>query len=199
MQKYVIICGILTCISILQGGFMNISRLHGPATMYKHEHPTPKNINLTFKEQITRGQRVSDWLAKVVGSWPFIIYQSIVIVVWMAANVYLVYKGTNDSSFFESWDPYPFILLNLVLSFQAAYTGPVVMMSQNRQAEKDRLMAENDYEINKTAEEEIKIIMDHLVYQDTLIKELIDRIEKLNPNPPVAEVSLTAQSQQTLP
>jgi len=178
---------------------MNISRLHGPATMYKHEHPTPKNINLTFKEQITRGQRVSDWLAKVVGSWPFIIYQSIVIVVWMAANVYLVYKGTNDSSFFESWDPYPFILLNLVLSFQAAYTGPVVMMSQNRQAEKDRLMAENDYEINKTAEEEIKIIMDHLVYQDTLIKELIDRIEKLNPNPPVAEVSLTAQSQQTLP
>jgi uncharacterized membrane protein len=167
---------------LLQGGFMNISKLQGPAETYKHQHPTVKNVNHEFKKQITRGQRISDLLAKIVGSWPFIIYQSIVIVVWMAVNVYLVYKGTNDSNFFSTWDPYPFILLNLVLSFQAAYTGPVVMMSQNRQAEKDRLMAEHDFEINKKAEEEIKIIMDHLVHQDIMTKEIIDRLEKLSPD-----------------
>lgn len=178
---------------------MNISKLQGPAATYKHQHPVAKNVNHEFKKQITRGQRISDSLARIVGSWPFIIYQSIVIMVWMTVNVYLIYKGTNDSNFFNSWDPYPFILLNLVLSFQAAYTGPVVMMSQNRQAEKDRLMAEHDYEINKKSEEEIKIIMDHLVHQDIIMKELIDRIEKLIPDSPVTAISLATQTQQTLP
>ena len=153
--------------------------LKGPAAIYKHEHAAVRNINEEFQKKGTRGQRVADKVAKVVGSWPFIIFQSVIILVWMGANVYLVYMAGTDSDFFVSWDPYPFILLNLALSFQAAYTGPVVMMSQNRQNEKDRLMAEQDYEINKKAEVEIKIIMDHLVYQDAKINALLDEIKTL--------------------
>lgn len=170
---------------------MNISKLQGPAATYKHDYPTIKNVNNEFKNQSTRGQRVSDSLTKIVGSWPFIIYQSIILVIWMAANVFLIYKGTNDSSFFSTWDPYPFILLNLVLSFQAAYTGPIVMMSQNRQTEKDRLMAEHDYQINKKAEEEIKVIMDHLVHQDLMTNAIIDRLEELSPGSSATEISPT--------
>ena len=158
---------------------VSVSKGLGPAARYKHNGHIIKNINSEFKAQITRGQRVADWLAKAVGSWPFIIYQSIMIMIWMGINSYLVYMGLNNPDFFKSWDPYPFILLNLVLSFQAAYTGPVVMMSQNRQNEKDRLSAEHDYQINKKAEEEIKVIMDQLVHQDMIMSEIISRLEML--------------------
>ena len=74
-----------------------------------------------------------------MGSWPFIIVQSIILAIWISLNVI---------GYMNHWDPYPFILLNLALSFQAAYAAPIIMMSQNRQAAKDRLMAEQDYEIN---------------------------------------------------
>jgi len=158
---------------------VTISREQGPAGRYKHTGHVVKNINTEFTAQITRGQRVADWLAKAVGSWPFIIYQSIMIVVWMTINSYLVYMGVNNPDYFKSWDPYPFILLNLVLSFQAAYTGPVVMMSQNRQNEKDRLAAEHDFQINKTAEEEIKVIMDQLVHHEKIMLEILSKLETL--------------------
>ena len=158
---------------------MNISKVQGPAGRYKHGGHVIKNINQEYQQQTTTGQRVADRLAKVVGSWPFIIYQSILIIVWMGVNSYLVYMAASDSNYFQSWDPYPFILLNLVLSFQAAYTGPVVMMSQNRQNEKDRLAAEHDYQINKKAEEEIKVIMDHLVHHDMIMAEIVSRLEML--------------------
>ena len=85
----------------------------------------------------------------MVGSWPFILLQSALLAVWLVANAAF---GGN------AWDPYPFILLNLVLSFQAAYTAPIIMMSQNRQAEIDRQRAENDYSINIKAELEIELL-----------------------------------------
>jgi uncharacterized membrane protein len=90
---------------------------------------------------------------------------------WMAANAYLAIHW-RDTAF----DPYPFILLNLVLSFQAAYTGPVVMMSQNRQTQKDRLVAEHDFEINRKAEEEIEVIMNHLAYQNSILVTMLERL-----------------------
>jgi uncharacterized membrane protein len=155
------------------------NKVQGPAANYKIKGHIVKNVNYEFRDRLTRGQRVADLVAKIVGSWPFIIYQSIIIVVWMGVNVYLAYMATTNSNFFASWDPYPFILLNLVLSFQAAYTGPVVMMSQNRQTEKDRLVADQDYQINKKAEEEIKVVMDHLVHQDTVMQEILVRLDAL--------------------
>jgi len=91
--------------------------------------------------------------------------------------------------FLRAWDPYPFILLNLVLSFQAAYTGPVVMMSQNRQAERDRLMAQSDFEVNQKAETEIQVVMEHLAHQDQLILDATARIEALRQDPAVGAVA----------
>ena len=106
-----------------------------------------RNINIVHNEQLSAGDRVSDAIAATVGSWRFIIIQSLALATWLFLNVV---------AWVHHWDPYPFILLNLVLSFQAAYTAPIIMMSQNRQAEKDRLGAEHDYEINLKAETEIE-------------------------------------------
>ncbi|MBI1798165.1 MAG: DUF1003 domain-containing protein [Candidatus Eisenbacteria bacterium] len=131
------------------------------------------------------GQRLADRVASVVGSWPFIIIQSTILAAWIAVNVYLVVMEQLHPGYLRAWDPYPFILLNLMLSFQAAYTGPVVMMSQNRQSEKDRMMAQSDYEVNQKAEEEIEVVMKHLVHQDRLILDAIARLEALQATPPV--------------
>ena len=98
---------------------------------------------------MTRGQRLADFVAATIGSWRFIIIQSSVIAVWITGNVL-----AGESA----WDPYPFILLNLLLSFQAAYTAPAIMMSQNRQSELDRRHAQSDYEINVKAELEIELL-----------------------------------------
>ena len=97
----------------------------------------------------TRGQRLADGVAATIGSWRFITLQSSAILLWITGNVWI---GAG------SWDPYPFILLNLLLSFQAAYTAPAIMMSQNRQSELDRRHAETDYEINVKAELEIELL-----------------------------------------
>ncbi|MDR3592853.1 MAG: DUF1003 domain-containing protein [Negativicutes bacterium] len=151
----------------------------GPVAHFTHKGHVIANVNEEFQKKSSLGQRVADRVAQVVGSWPFIIIQSAVIAAWMAVNSYLLYKGATQPGFFDAWDPYPFILLNLVLSFQAAYTGPVVMMSQNRQSEKDRLMAEHDYHINVKAEEEIAVIMEHLAYQDELLHEMKGQMDAL--------------------
>jgi uncharacterized membrane protein len=148
----------------------------GPAAEYRHDHPPVRNVNDMYAEKMTRGQKVADTVAAKVGSWPFIIIQSLLLVVWMAVNVYLAVM-VGRPGFLAVWDPYPFILLNLVLSFQAAYTGPVVMMSQNRQNEKDRLQAQHDFEINRKAEKEIEVLMRHLAYQDELILGMQERLE----------------------
>lgn len=101
----------------------------------------------------TLGERISDVVAATVGSWKFIIIQSTLLVVWLILNII---AGINH------WDPYPFILLNLMLSFQAAYTAPIIMMSQNRQAIIDRLEAKHDYEINMKSELEIELLHDKI-------------------------------------
>ena len=161
----------------------------GPCADYKHDHPPVRNVLVEHEEQLALGQRVADRVAQLVGSWPFIIVQSGLFLVWVALNIYLVVNVIKQPGFLKAWDPYPFILLNLVLSFQAAYTGPVVMMSQNRQGEKDRLMAQHDYEINMKAEEELEVVMDHLEHQDRLILDAIARLEALQVTPPVRAVA----------
>ena len=102
-----------------------------------------RNVNEMVEEQSTFGQRVADKVADTIGSWRFIITQSVLLVIWITLNV---------TAWINQWDPYPFILLNLMLSFQAAYAGPVIMMSQNRQSAKDRLAAEIDHQVNTKAE-----------------------------------------------
>ena len=108
--------------------------------------------------QITQGQRAADWVTKWAGSWHFIISFLSFLILWTIVNTYAL---------IQRWDPYPFILLNLVLSFIAALQAPIILMSQNRQAQIDRQKAEYDYRINRKAEREIEII-----------KEQLDRIEE---------------------
>ena len=95
----------------------------------------------------TAGERIADAVASRVGSWPFIIIQSTLLALWILGNAFLIRDWLSGKPF----DPYPFILLNLMLSFQAAYTGPFVLMSQNRQSARDRDEAEHDYDVNREA------------------------------------------------
>ncbi|MGO1074637.1 DUF1003 domain-containing protein [Inquilinus sp. CA228] len=114
--------------------------LHDLRQQRRH-HRTKHRAELGF------GQRLADGVAATVGSWRFIIIQSGLLALWILLNVI---------GWIQAWDPYPFILLNLALSFQAAYTAPILMMSQNRQSEIDRHHAEVDYKINIKAELEIE-------------------------------------------
>lgn len=96
---------------------------------------------------LTPGQRIADAVAATMGSWRFIIIQTTILLAWIALNI---------TAWIHHWDPYPFILLNLALSFQAAYAAPFIMMSQNRQQDIDRAQAADDFRINVKAELEIE-------------------------------------------
>lgn len=119
------------------------------------------------KERLSVGERLSDAVAATMGSWRFIIIQSVLLTFWVILNVVAIVKH---------WDPYPFILLNLMLSFQAAYAAPIIMMSQNRQASIDRLDAKHDYEVNVKAELEIELLHDKI---DLLREQEIVELRKL--------------------
>jgi uncharacterized membrane protein len=135
---------------------------------HHHQHKPIVNINEVEEERRSFGDHVADSFANSMGSWRFIIIQSVILAIWVVMNVI---------AWVNHWDPYPFILLNLTLSFQAAYAAPIIMMSQNRQAAKDRLAAEHDYEINTKAEDELKAVMHHLEAQDDLMLAILHRLE----------------------
>ncbi|UEG48785.1 DUF1003 domain-containing protein [Ferruginibacter lapsinanis] len=124
-------------------------------------------------ETLTPGAKIADWVAKGMGSWKFIIWQTVVVVIWMFFNII---------AYVNHWDPYPFILLNLIFSTQAAYAAPIIMMSQNRQSERDRIQAQQDYDTNIAAKKEIEALQIQLSKIET---EKLDRIiallEKTSP------------------
>lgn len=115
-------------------------------------------------ETFTAGDRIADAVAKGMGSWRFIILQTIFVLFWMAANVI---------GFIRHWDAYPFILLNLIFSTQAAYAAPIIMMSQNRQSQRDRIQAQEDYQTNIDAKKEIEALQIQLNLLET---EKLDKI-----------------------
>ncbi|MEO6254029.1 MAG: DUF1003 domain-containing protein [Ferruginibacter sp.] len=116
------------------------------------------------KGSLTYGQRIADTVAKGMGSWAFIIGQTIFVIIWMTLNVI---------GFVRHWDVYPFILLNLIFSTQAAYAAPIIMMAQNRQSERDRLQALEDYRCNVEAKIEIEALQLQLNKIET---EKLDKI-----------------------
>ena len=113
-------------------------------------------------ERLTVGQKLADIIAENMGSWRFIIVQSIILFFWIVLNI---------TAFVQKWDPYPFIFLNLMLSFQAAYAAPFIMMSQNRQQDIDRKKAESDYNVNIKAELEIELL--HQKIDELRAKEML--------------------------
>lgn len=119
-----------------------------------------ENINDEYEQSLTVGDRISDKMAEFGGSWRFIIYFAVFLFAWIAIN--------SAFLLWHPFDPYPFILLNLILSLLAAIQAPIIMMSQNRQEDRDRMRAENDYQVNLKAEMEVRIInekLDHLLSQ----------------------------------
>lgn len=138
-----------------------------------------ENIEPEIGSKLTTGQKLADKIAQFGGSWIFIIVFFSFLILWMVVNVWLLFS--------KPFDPYPFILLNLILSCLAAIQAPIIMMSQNRQEQKDRQRSEHDYKIDLKAELEIKLLsekIDHLlVYQNKKLLEIqevqIDYLEDL--------------------
>ena len=132
-----------------------------------------KNWHGRHRAQLTFGQRVADTVAATMGSWTFIIVQSVILALWIALNVI---------AWIEHWDPYPFILLNLALSFQAAYAAPFIMISQNRQTERDRHQAEEDFRTNVEAEQRIEDLQRSLAaIEVNKLDRIIELLEKRLP------------------
>ena len=127
-----------------------------------------QNVNELYQQELQYGDRVAIWIAEAVGSWKFIIAQSVVLAGWVTLNI---------MGWMRSWDPYPFILMNLLLSLQAAYTAPLIMMAQNRQTEKDRLMMQEDYETNRRVAGEVRQILNILEQHGQLLEILLAQRE----------------------
>jgi uncharacterized membrane protein len=129
------------------------------------------NWHQKHKEEMTFGQRLADSVATGMGSWRFIIIQSIIVVLWMTFNVI---------AYVDHWDPYPYILLNLLFSTQAAYAAPIIMMAQNRQGERDRAQADEDFRTNVEAKKEIEelaVILNKIEIQK--LDKIITMLEKM--------------------
>jgi uncharacterized membrane protein len=126
-----------------------------------------KNWHQKHHETLEFGNRLADTVANSMGSWRFIIIQTVLVVLWM---------GLNTMALIQHWDVYPFILLNLVFSTQAAYAAPIIMMSQNRQNERDRIHAQADYQTNLDAKLEIEALATKL---NSIEVDKLDKIIKM--------------------
>jgi len=130
----------------------------------KDVHPTKNEHHPVILQKLSFGQRAADAVAEFGGSWTFIIMFMVFLVIWMILNSYFLLK--------RPFDPYPFILLNLVLSCLAALQAPIILMSQNRQAERDRIDAKYDHAINRKAERENLVILKDLDFIKRKLREL---------------------------
>ena len=126
-----------------------------------------KNWHTKHKESLTFGSRLADGVANNMGSWRFIIIQTVIVAIWMILNII---------GYISHWDEYPFILLNLLFSTQAAYAAPIIMMAQNRQNQRDRIHAEEDYQTNIDAKKEIEELTKKL---NSIEVDKLDKIMKM--------------------
>ena len=137
-----------------------------------------RNINVEMEERATIGQRVADRVASFGGSWTFIIIYVSFLVGWMALNTFvLIHYGHGEGG--AQYDPYPYILLNLMLSMTAALQAPIIMMSQNRAAEKDRLAAEQDFKVNLKSELMLEELMRKSQGREAQISQLVELVKDL--------------------
>jgi uncharacterized membrane protein len=131
----------------------------------KHKHP----VNQLFHDEATLGEKVADKASSGIGSWWFLGIQSFLIVVWVFIN--------SVEFFTHKWDLYPFILLNLMFSIQAAFTGPVLLLSGNRQAQKDRLRLEHTAEVSETAEKSTLLILEEIARNTEATLKVLEHLK----------------------
>jgi CRP/FNR family transcriptional regulator, cyclic AMP receptor protein len=137
-----------------------------------------RNINVQMEEKLTFGERVADRVASFGGSWTFIIIYLGFLAAWIALNSFvLIHYGRGEQG--VQFDPYPYILLNLMLSMTAALQAPIIMMSQNRAAEKDRLAAEQDFKVNLKSELMLEELMRKSKARDTQMQEVFESVKEI--------------------
>jgi uncharacterized membrane protein len=136
---------------------------------HQHDHPPVRDLNREVERRQTFADRVAIDFSRLVGSWVFVLVQVGIMVVWV---------GLNALNLIRPWDRYPFLFLNFVLSLEAAVWVSVVLMGMNRLADRDRLRAQQDYELNVKAEEELKALMNHLMHQDEILLQIVNRLDR---------------------
>jgi uncharacterized membrane protein len=138
---------------------------------HRHDHPPPRDLNREADRRLSRGQRAAEDLARLIGSWTFVLAQLTLTLAWLVLNVI---------GFTNHWDAYPFQLLDLVYSVQATLWIALALMALNRLAERERLRAQSDYEVNIKEEDELKALMTHLEVQDEVLIQVLARLDRLD-------------------
>src|SRR5467141_1157074 len=136
---------------------------------HQHHHPPVRDLNREVERRLKFTDRVASDFARLVGSWVFVLVQVVLMVVWVLLNAV---------NLLRHWDPYPFLFLNLVFSLEAAIWVSVVLMTLNGFADRDRLRAQNEFELNVKAEEETKALMNHLMHQDEILLQIVNRLDR---------------------
>src|SRR5579864_7693220 len=136
---------------------------------HQHDHPPVRDLNREVERKLTFADRVAADFARLVGSWVFVLAQTGIMLVWV---------GLNAFNIIRPWDRYPFLFLNFILSLEAAIWVSVVLMALNRFADRDRLRAQHDYELDVKAEEELKALMNHLMHQDEILLQIVNRLDR---------------------
>jgi len=136
---------------------------------HQHDHPPVRDLNREVDRKLTFSDRVASDFARLVGSWVFVLAQVGLMVVWV---------GLNALNLLRPWDPYPFQFLNFVLSLEAAIWASIMLMALNAQASRDRIRAQNEFELNVKAEEELKSLMNHLMHQDEILLQIVNRLDR---------------------
>ncbi len=138
---------------------------------HQHDHPPVRDLNREADRRLTPGERISADFARLIGSWTFVLIQLLLIVVWL---------GLNALALVYHWDPYPFQLLNLVMSLEAALWISISLMALNRMADRDRLRAQHDFEVDVKTEEEMRTLMTHLEVQDDVLLQVLHRLDRID-------------------
>ncbi|MEO8744941.1 MAG: DUF1003 domain-containing protein [Candidatus Dormiibacterota bacterium] len=136
---------------------------------HQHDHPPVRDLNREVDRKLTFADRVADDFARLVGSWVFVLAQAGIMVLWV---------GLNAFNLIHPWDRYPFLFLNFILTLEAALWVSVLLMALNRLADRDRLRAQHDYELDIKAEEELKALMNHLMHQDEILLQIVNRLDR---------------------
>jgi uncharacterized membrane protein len=136
---------------------------------HQHDHPPVRDLNREVERKLTLSDRIAADFARLVGSWTFVLAQVGIMFVWVVLNAL---------NLINRWDPYPFQFLNFILSMEAAIWVSLVLMAFNRQSDRDRLRAQHDYELDVKAEEELKALMNHLMHQDEILLQIVNRLDR---------------------
>ncbi len=136
---------------------------------HQHDHPPVRDLNRDFDRKLKFTDRVASDFARLVGSWVFVLAQVGLMLIWVLLNAI---------GLLRHWDQYPFAFLNFVFSLEAAIWVSVVLMALNSQADRDRMRAQNEYELNVKAEEELKALMNHLMHQDEILLQIVNRLDR---------------------